>query len=97
MKLKTLSKINQAVTILLGFVMLPFVIVHCVLDYAAKPFEWVYDDLLMRVRRVIGNRLLLMSDEVKNGTIQNSHYLNHCTASWVYKTWRDYHHFHKVR
>ena len=97
MKLKTLSKLNQAVTILLGFVMLPFVIVHCMLDYAAKLFEWVYDDLLMRVRRVIGNRLLLMSDEVKNGTIQNSYYLKRCTASWVYKQWRDHHHFHKVR
>ena len=97
MKLKTLSKLNQAVIILLGFVMLPFVIVHSVFHYAAKPFEWVYDDFLMRVRRVIGNRLLLMSDEVKNGTIKNSHYLKHGTASWVYKTWRNRHHFHKVR
>ena len=96
MKLKTLSKINRAIIILLGFVMLPFIIVHCVLYYAAKPFEWVYDDFLMRVRQVIGNRLLLKADEVRDGRIRSRHYLKHGTAVWVYRQWRDHHKFNDI-
>ena len=85
MKLKTLSRINRVTTVIIGLLMLPFAVVHGLFYWLGRPFEWVYDDLLLTLRQRIGNRLLRMSDEVKDGKICNPHYLSHGTASWVYK------------
>ena len=91
MRLKTLSKINRVATVIIGCVMLPFAVVHLAFHYLGRPFEWVYSDLLATLRQRIGNRLLRMADEVKDGRICNSHYINHGTASWVYRQWRNHH------
>ena len=96
MKLKTLSKINRATTFLLGCVMLPFAVVHLVFHYLGRPFEWVFANLLATLRQRIGNRLLLMSDEVRDGRIRNRHYLSLGTAVWVYRQWRDHHKFNDI-
>lgn len=87
MKLKTLSRINRVTTFCLGILMLPFALMHGVFYCLGRPFAWVYEDLLMTLRQRIGNRLLRMSEEVKDGRIRNPHYLSHGTASWVYKLW----------
>lgn len=85
MKLKTLSRINTAVVFMIGIVMLPFAIVHTVLHYIGKPFEYIYSDVLVAFRQRIGNKLLKFSDEVKNGDISNSYYLKYGTARYCYK------------
>lgn len=63
MKLKTLSRINRVTTVIIGLLMLPFAVVHGLFYWLGRPFEWVYDDLLLTLRQRIGNRLLRMSDE----------------------------------
>lgn len=87
MKLKTLSRINRAVVVVLAILLLPFAIVGDVLDWLIKPFAWVCGDMQSAIQKRVGNWLLLMADEVKDGKICNPHYLSHGTASWVYKLW----------
>ena len=96
MKLKTLSRINRVTTVIIGLLMLPFAVVHGLFYWLGRPFEWVYDDLLLTLRQRIGNRLLRMSDEVRDGRIRNRHYLKHGTAVWVYRQWRDHHKFNDI-
>lgn len=85
MKLKTLSRINTAVVFMIGIVMLPFAIVHTILHYIGKPFEYIYSDFLVHFRQRIGNKLLKMSDEVKTGEIHEHYYLKYGTARYCYK------------
>lgn len=63
--------------------MLPFSIVGIIIDSLAKPFRWVLEELdYLRFR--IGNKLLRMSDEVKDGTIKNEDLIRRITASEAY-------------
>ena len=83
MKLKTASKIQKALWLTIWFLMLPFSIVGILIDSLTKPFKWVLEELdFLRFR--IGNRLLRMSDEVKDGTIQNEYFIRNLTASEAY-------------
>ena len=96
MKLKTLSRINRAVVVVLAILLLPFAIVGDVLDWLIKPFAWVCGDMQSSIQKRVGNRLLLMADEVRDGRIRNRHYLKHGTAVWVYRQWRDHHKFNDI-
>ena len=83
MKLKTASKIQKVLWLTIWFLMLPFSIVGILIDSLVKPFKWVLEELdSLRFR--IGNRLLRMSDEVKDGTIQNEYFIRNFTASEAY-------------
>lgn len=64
MKLKTLSRINRAVEVVLALLLLPLAIVGDVLDWLIKPFAWVCGDMQSAIQKRVGNRLLLMADEV---------------------------------
>ena len=80
MKLKTASKIQKALWMTIWFLMLPISFVGILIDSLTKPFKWVLDELdFLRFR--IGNRLLRMSDEVKDGTIQNDYFIRNLTAT----------------
>lgn len=83
MKLKTANKIQKALWLTIWLLMLPFSIVGIVIDRLAKLFKWVLEELdLLRFR--IGNKLLRMSDEVKDGTIKNEYVIRNFTASGAY-------------
>ena len=83
MKLKTASKIQKALWLTIWFLMLPFSIVGILINSLVKPFKWVLEELdSLRFR--IGNRLLRMSDEVKDGTIQNEYFIRNLTATDAY-------------
>lgn len=83
MKLKTASKIQEPLWMTISLLMLPFVIVDNLIDNLAKPIKWAVEELdFLRFR--IGNKLLRMSDEVKDGTIQNENLIRRITASEAY-------------
>ena len=80
MKLKTASKIQKALWLTIWFLMLPFSIVGIFINSLVKPFKWVLEELnFLRFR--IGNRLLRVSDEVKDGTIKNEYFVRNFTAT----------------
>lgn len=83
MKLKTLSKIEMAFDILnVMVILLPFIL-GVILGYARDSLEWLVDKLDFRLE--IGNKLLKMSDEVKNGTIKNQDFIEDGRAITGYK------------
>lgn len=84
MKLKTATRIQNVAWLVIWLVMLPFGICGLVLTTLAKPFEWVVDQL-DGIRFRIGNRLLRMSEEANDGTIQNEYCLRNYTASLAYE------------
>ena len=84
MKLKTATKIQKAADITLWVAMLPFGICSIAIAILTIPFEWVvgwFHDVRFR----IGNRLLKISDEAKDGTIKNDYCLRNFTAKDAYK------------
>lgn len=83
MKLKTLSKIEMAFDILNVMVILLPVILGVILGYACDALEWLVDKLDFRLE--VGNKLLKMSDEVKNGTIKNKDVTEDGCAKTLYK------------
>lgn len=83
MKLKTLSKIEMAFDILNVMVILLPVILGVILGYACDGLEWLVDKLDFRLE--VGNKLLKMSDEVKNGTIKNKDFIEDGCAKTLYK------------
>ena len=83
MKLKTLSKIERAFDILNAMVILLPVILGVILVYARDALEWLVDKLDFRLE--VGNKLLKMSDEVKNGTIKNKDFIEDGCAKTLYK------------
>lgn len=83
MNLKTASKIQKALWLTIWLLMLPFSIVGIIIDSLTKPFKWVVEELdFLRFR--IGNKLLRMTDEVKDGTIKNEDLIRRITASEAY-------------
>lgn len=88
MKLKTLSRIDKAMTLTLGLVFLPFKIVAVFFRYANDLFEDLSETLPNGIRKCIGNRLLRASDEAKQGKI-NDYSLRYNTAYWTYKMERE--------
>lgn len=84
MKLKTLSRIDKAISLFLGLAFLPFKIVAVFFRYANDLFEYLSETLPNGIRKCIGNRLLRASDEAKQGKI-NDYSLRYNTAYWTYK------------
>ena len=83
MKLKTLSKIEIAFDIInVMVILLPFIL-RAILGYAGNAIEWFVDKLDFRLE--VGNKLLKMSDEVKNGTIKNQEFIEDRRAITGYK------------
>lgn len=83
MKLKTLSKIEMAFDILNAMVILLPVILGIILGYACDALEWLVDKLDFRLE--VGNKLLKMSYEVKNGIIKNQDFIEDGRAITGYK------------
>lgn len=84
MKLKALSKIEKAVNIIIVILILPFCICGAIIDMLLKLFKWVIDELSY-LRFKIGNKLLCISDEANDGTIQNQSAFRCYTAFQAYK------------
>ena len=83
MKLKTLSKIEMAFEILNVMVILLPIILGVILGYACDALEWLVDKLDFRLE--VGNKLLKMSYEVKNGTIKVQDFIEDGRAITGYK------------
>ena len=84
MTLKTAARIQWVAAFLLWLITLPFVIIDVVLECCRKPFEWIIIGR-EKIKFLIGNRLMLLSDEAKNGTIQNKDILRSGTAIFAYE------------
>lgn len=83
MTLKTASMIDLAYTNLTGVLILPLAILAFLLTLLKNGVGFILN-LWDRHTFRVGNRLLMMSDAVKDGTIKNAYCLHHYTAS---KAW----------
>ena len=68
MKLKTAARIDLAINIILRIVIAPFDLVKTIID---KTLEFLIFNPLLSFDRWLSNKLLLHSDEIKDGTICN--------------------------
>ena len=68
MKLKTAAKIDFTINIILRIICAPFDLVKTIID---KTLEFLIFNPLLSFDRWLSNKLLLHSDEVKDGTICN--------------------------
>ena len=83
MKLKTASKIQFWVNIILFVITLPISAILLVLMILEKPLDWLIGQKTNALFW-IGNKLMLLSDEVKNGEIKNDYCLRNYTARVAY-------------
>lgn len=83
MTLKTASMIDLAYTHLTGVLVLPLAMLAFLLTLLKNGLDFILN-LWDRHTFRMGNRLLMMSDAVKDGTIKNAYCLHHYTAS---KAW----------
>lgn len=83
MKLKTLSKIEKVFDVINMLVLLIPILLGIILGYVCDGLEWLCDKLDFRLE--VGNKLLKMSDEVKNGTIKNKDFIEDGCAKTLYK------------
>ncbi len=79
MKLKNLAKIQFVIKRILLLIALPFILISLILECINYPFIQVYK-YLQSLAIKTGNKLLRMSDEVKDGTIQNDYCIRNYTA-----------------
>lgn len=85
MTLKTATRIQKTTDIALWIVMLPFAILGIFIEkMLMKPLEWIVN-MFDTARFRIGNKLLHVSIEAKDGTIQNDYCLRNFTALDAYK------------
>lgn len=79
MKLKNLAKIQFVTQGILFLIALPFILISLILECISYPFAKV-NDYLVDVDFKTGNKLLRISDEVKDGTIKNDYCIRNYTA-----------------
>ena len=79
MKLKNLAKIQFVTQGILFLIALPFILISLILECISYPFAKV-NDYLVDVDLKTGNKLLRISDEVKDGTIKNDYCIRNYTA-----------------
>ena len=79
MNLKHLSLIELIVRIIFITIGMPFMVITKLLQWIQSPFVWVGYKLLY-IADVIGNKLLRVSDEVKNGTVKDGYLIKSHTA-----------------
>lgn len=84
MKLKHLAKIDYGISKVFVLLATPFWLSYTVLKLLTYPLQWLLDWVAV-VHQRITNWLARQSDEVKDGTICNPHYLRNCTAKQLYK------------
>lgn len=84
MTLRTATRLQKVADIGLWVVMLPFGLLGIAVEKVLlKPFEWTVE-IFDAARFRIGNRLLRMSREASDGTIQNDYCLRNFTALDAY-------------
>lgn len=83
MKLKTLAEIQRVFDVFNVLVILPPFILGLIFGWLRDACEWLID--VMDYRIAVGNKLLNMSDEVKDGTIKNKVFIKNRTATVAYK------------
>lgn len=84
MKLKNLAKIQFVIKWVLLLIALPFILISLILECINYPFVKVYK-YLQSIAIKTGNKLLRMSDEVKDGTIKNDYCIRTYTAIFAMK------------
>ena len=88
MTLKSAAQWECTAEILLSLLSFPFLIFGFVFRLCQKPFDWL-TDCIERLKAIIGHKLMLLSDEAKNGTIKNPDFLKSGTATVAYEKLQD--------
>ena len=83
MKLKTLSKIEKVFDVINMLVLLVPILLGIILGYVCDGLKWLCYKLDFRLE--VGNKLLKISNEVKNGTIKNQDFIDNGRAIAGYK------------
>ena len=78
MKLKTLSKIEKVFDVINMLVLLVPILLGIILGYVCDGLEWFCYKFDFRLE--VGNKLLKISNEVKNGTIKNQDFIEYGRA-----------------
>ena len=84
MTLNTARKIETAFDVVTIIIALPFAIIIQILEWIEQPFRWVLDGRNWLSQK-FGNKLMHMSDAVKDGTIKNPYCLRNYTARMAWK------------
>ena len=84
MTLNTARKIETAFDVVTIIIALPFAIIIQILEWIEHPFRWVLDGRNWLSQK-FGNKLMHMSDAVKDGTIKNPYCLRNYTARMAWK------------
>ena len=84
MKLNTARKIETAFDVVTIIILLPFALVIQVLEWLIKLFTLPIDGRNWFSQK-FGNKLMHMSDAVKDGTIKNPYCLSNYTARMAWK------------
>ena len=84
MKLKKLVQIEKTIEVIIMILAFPLFFVARLLEWIAFPFKWIGEKLLV-LKFVAGNKLLKISDEVKNGVIKNTDYIRYGTSIDAYR------------
>lgn len=84
MRLKNLAKIQFVISWILFLIALPFILISLISKCINYPFVQV-SEYLTELSLKIGNKLLRMSDEVKDGTIKNDYCIRNYTAIFAMK------------
>lgn len=85
MTLKTARNIELAFCVVTFLIVLPVLAAAVVVSLIDKPLSWILDER-NRIGLSVGNRLMHMSDAVKEGSIRNPRCLKTWTAitAWRY-------------
>lgn len=87
MELKKLAKIERLIDIMTGVLILPFGLLSMVVKtLIVSPIEWIYDKKMSFMWK-LGNGMLKMSDEVKNGTFKNKDMIKTFTCQRANAVW----------
>lgn len=84
MTLKTAKNIETICLWITAFIVLPVVLISIILE----PLQWFLNTIERKrewILKKIGNKLMHMSDAVKDGTIKNNYCLRQYTARMAWK------------
>lgn len=84
MNLKRLSNLQIILYTIIDIILIPLYLAYFLINVLYKIFRYPIDKVIA-FKWLIGNKLLKISDEVKNGVIRNKSYIESCTASNVYE------------
>ena len=84
MTLKTARNIELAFDVVTFLIVLPVLAAAVVVSLIDKPLSWILDERI-RICHSAGNRLMRMSDAVKEGVVKNPYCLRNYTASMAWR------------